>query len=461
MDRRRFLKRAGLYAGAAASVPAALRGLLTRSALPPSLLDPTGQDASWTGGYGPLVEAGPELALPERFRYQKFGVEGTPLRDGTPTPRAHDGMAAFALPNGNIRLIRNHEDSEPPSSATPIGHPALAYDALAGGGTTSLELRIEADSELELVDAFVSLGGTIVNCAGGPTPWGTWLSCEEATAGTRSGWSREHGYVFEVPARSGVQVSAVPLKAMGRFTHEAVAIDPVTGVVYETEDVAIRQSRSGFYRFIPDRPGILAAGGRLEMLAIRDEPNADLGEGVPVGERMPVAWVHIADPDPPEVADNRSAVFEQGREQGAAAFRRLEGCWHAADSVYFHATTGGARRLGQVWRYLPGAEELELFFESPAPEVLNRPDNLTMSPRGSLLICEDVAGTCSLRGLTPDGQIFDFARNIINEREFAGATFSPDGRTLFVNIQGDLKSRGPGHPGMTFAITGPWQEGLV
>ena len=378
------------------------------------------------------------------------------MTDGTPTPRAHDGMAAFGMPDGSVRLVRNHEDGDLPPHARPMTDAAHAYDPAAGGGTTTLEIRLEGDGPPTLVRDFVSLGGTTINCAGGPTPWGSWLSCEETTNGLARGWSVPHGYVFEVAAAADRPVEAVPLKAMGRFVHEAVAVDPVTGFVYETEDL---NRAAGVYRFRPSTPGVLAGGGALEMLAIRGRPDADLRAGQRVGERLPVRWVPIADPDPTDAEQHPAAVYVQGRERGGARLSRLEGCWYADESVYFHSTNGGDAHAGQVWRYLPREEALVLVFESPSADILNGPDNITSSPRGGLIICEDGPGTCHLRGLTPNGEIFDFARNILNEREFAGAVFSPDGRVLFVNIQGDLNSFGPGNPGMTLAIWGPWERG--
>ncbi len=450
MDRRSFLARAGRAAGAAAITPS-LQGLLACAS-----------DAGRRGrlrthpGYGPLRAVGDELALPASFGYALFGVEGEPMSDGRPTPRAHDGMAAFPLPNGNVRLLRNHEDRDPAELATLRGDPERAYDRAAGGAVTSLEVAIDADGAPRLVRDFVSLSGTLVNCAGGPTPWGSWLTCEETTAGELRGYGREHGYVFEVPAEVEEEVAAEPLVALGRFVHEAVAVDPETDIVYETED----QSRAGFYRFTPDRPGELRAGGRLEMLAIAGAPGADLTAGQAPGEALRVRWVPIAEPDPTGAGTDPQAVHRQGRERGAARFSRLEGCWHGDGRIYFHATDGGDAGCGQVWAYEPGRERLTLVFESPGPEVLDRPDNLTVSPRGGLLLCEDGPGQVQrVRGLTPAGEIFDFARNLVNDREFAGACFAPDGETLFLNIQGDTRSRGPGHRGMTFAIRGPWNRG--
>jgi secreted PhoX family phosphatase len=412
------------------------------------------------GGYGALVEAGPELALPPGFSYTVVSRGGQPMTDGTPTPGAFDGMAAFALPNGHVRLIRNHENRDLPFTARLKGRPETAYDRKAGACVTSLELQLAADGTPTLVKDFLSLNGTSINCAGGPTPWGSWLTCEETTEGKQIGWEQEHGYIFEIPASAEGPVEAVPLKAMGRFVHEAVAVDPDTGIVYETEDRQI----AGFYRFIPTERGVLRAGGRLEMLAIAGRENYDTADGQRVGVELPVTWVEIRNPDPGTLWGEDNNVFAQGFTRGGARFSRLEGCWYGDRSIYFHATNGGDARLGQVWRYRPGSTAadggtLTLIFESPSKDVLNAPDNITVSPRGGIVICEDNEAPF-VRGLTKDGAIFDIAKNLVNPTEFAGACFSPDGRVLFVNIMGSTVDAGR-HQGFTLAIRGPWEKGAL
>ena len=454
IDRRDFVRRAGRWAGTAALAPS-LAGLAVRAG---PAAGSTRGTARGSAGYGPLHPAGPELALPEGFSYVVLSVEGRPMSDGRPTPRAHDGMGLFPVGDGVVRLVRNHEDQDPPGVAVPLVSPELAYDPLAGGGTTTLEVRIEADGRPALVRDFVSAGGTMINCAGGMTPWRSWLTCEETTFGPGRGWTVPHGYVFEVPADADEPVRAEPIREMGRFTHEAVAVDPGTGFVYETEDY---NRRSGFYRFRPHTPGVLRDGGALEMLAVRGAPQVDLRTGQRPGEWREVEWVPIENPDPPEAERNATTVWMEGFEAGGARFSRLEGCWHADRSIYFHATNGGDAQLGQVWRYVPDEEALALVFESPSEEVLSGPDNITVSPRGGILICEDNSGETYLRGLSPAGEIFPFARNLLNSREFAGACFSPDGRTLFINLQGDTISMGPGNLGQTLAIWGPWERGSL
>ncbi|NOK59301.1 MAG: DUF839 domain-containing protein [Chloroflexi bacterium AL-W] len=450
-DRRRFIRNSVLAGGFALG----LEGLVTRGVMAHPRYG-EGFAGKGFGGYGPItpvasVNTGEVLlSLPEGFAYTVFGRVWTPMSDGRLTPPAHDGMAAFDV-NGEVRLIRNHELRLPPFAS--IGDPETSYDPLASGGTTTL---IVDPNTRELVRDFVSLSGTLVNCAGGPTPWNTWISCEETTVGKSIGFEQDHGYCFEVAAQEEGTVMPVPLKAMGRFVHEAVAVDPETGIVYLTED----RGTAGLYRYIPDQPGFLAAGGRLQMLAISNRPNYDTRTGQTPLQNLPVSWVDIPDPDPVNAEEDSLAVYQQGIAGGGATFARLEGCWFGNRSVYINSTSGGDIGRGQVWQYVPRNDSegvLILLFESPSADVLDAPDNLCVSPRLGLVLCEDGGGEQYLRGLTPRGQIFDFAQNLITNgdgsaNEFAGATFSPDGQTLFVNVQ---------TPGTTFAIWGPWELGAL
>lgn len=451
--RRDFLYGAGV-AGAGAL---AFHALSKRAEL---LTDGDDSPDSEAAGFGPLVAAKTEntgealLALPHGFQYTVIGKTGKIMSDGRPTPRLHDGMAAFAV-NGELRLVRNHEvNNRLGTQGIAIG--ANPYDELAGGGTTTLVIDPETR---EIAKDFVSLSGTLINCAGGPTPWNSWISCEETVLGPRrfkritgeeqGGFSRHHGYCFEVPAAADGPVAPVPLKAMGRFVHEAIAVDEKSGIVYLTEDFAM----CGFYRLIPEKPEHLVEGGRLQMLAVKDHPKFDTRTKQQVGNRLPVFWIDIRDPDPAEAEREALAVYRQGVAAGAATFARLEGCWWGNEGVYFTSTSGGDKRLGQVWQYIPENDHeggLTLLFESTNSAVLHMPDNICISPNGDLIICEDNDTAPHLRVLTKEGKMFSLARNIVpgfESREFAGATFSPDGETLFVNVQ---------VPGLTFAIWGPF-----
>jgi secreted PhoX family phosphatase len=395
------------------------------------------------GGYGPLSPAGPVLDLPDGFHYVRFGDEGSPMSNGVPTPPCHDGMAAFSGSSGTVRLVRNHEVTEVGEAfASP------AYDPVATGGTTTLVFDARAG---RLLSSFPSLSGTHRNCAGGRTPWGSWLSCEEGTVGPGAGFERLHGYVFEVPAQANGPVAPVPLRAMGRFVHEAVAVDPDSGVVYLTED----RLTGGFYRFLPRNPGTLQEGGRLQMMAVDRRPHYDTRTRQDPRVTLPATWVTIDDPDPTDAGENPLAVFHQGLARGGAIFGRLEGCCFDRGRVLLNATAGGDAGCGQVWEYQPQADDrgiLRLVFESPAEQFLRQPDNVTVSPRGGVLVCEDHDGYDRLIGLDPQGRPFEFARNRLSPGEFAGVTYGPAGNWLFVNIQ---------RPGMTLAITGPWPRGCL
>lgn len=400
-----------------------------------------------TSGYGPLQpDPNGLLDLPSRFQYRVLSQTGTTMNDGQLVPADPDGMAAFPGPGGTTILVRNHEIS-PSQTSSPVVAPrsSLQYDPSCKGGTTTLIVG----TARQLVRQYTSLAGTYRNCAGGATPWGSWISCEENTstpagnaAGDPNNVSMPHGYNFEVPSIRPLE-NATPLVAMGRFNHEAIAVDPTTGIVYQTED----RGDSLFYRFIPNQPGNLQAGGVLEALKIQNMPQAITKTNFPVNTMMLVEWVRIEQVNPPE-----DTVRVEGFAKGAAQFSRGEGIVYSNGALYFTCTNGGTTDSGQIWRYVPGSTPaeggtIELFIEPNNPSVLDMPDNLVMAPFGDLILCEDGGGEQFLVGVTPTGQLYPFARNALNTSEFAGACFSPDGRTMFVNIYS---------PGITVAIWGPW-----
>jgi secreted PhoX family phosphatase len=491
MDRRTFLNRGAAVAGAGLFSAGAVEALGNRAALA------TSKRGSGSP-YGPLFPArdrstGREiLALPRGFRYVTFGYIGSKMSDGNITPLALDGMAAFRHPTDHrlVRLIRNHEDRNAQGAGSNPVAPDEAsevYDATAGGGTSTLDFDPRSN---RLVQDFISLKGTIVNCAGGHAyDYAGWITGEEAV----STFGERHGYNFFVPVDRGPRDSkgGEPIVPMGRFSHEAVATDQRTGIVYQTDDPGSGVG-AGFYRYIPRRPRNLYAGGSLQMLGIAGRPQADLREGQTVRAVLPVRWFDIEDVDP-DAADNRqpTSVYRQGYDQGGAQFNRLEGCWwDGRGSIYFASTSGGdvkngdvnadgyAEGYGQIWRYRASRHggDLTLIYQSDGAEALDSPDNLCVTPRGGLILCEDDASSDSdlnrnapgisdvnrLIGYGRDGRVFEFAVNRLNDSEFAGATFSPDGGTLFVNIFGDsagTPSPYTGNEGMTIAVSGPWNRG--
>lgn len=380
------------------------------------------------------------------------------MSDGVITPEGHDGMAVIQQKGDVVTICRNHELRGSKS----FGTEAITFDPLAGGGCANLQFDVKSGQWLK---SWASLAGTVQNCAGGPTPWGTWLSCEETVIGPKETYKekkypheKHHGWIFEVPAEG--KPTLEPLEAMGRFVHEALAIDPRDGIVYETED----RKTAGFYRFLPNDKQKLVKGGQLQMLKVKGHD--DLRTGAKTDVRYDTEWVEIEDPTRRHTpgTEDTLGVYSQGKADGATTFGRLEGCWYGDGVVYFNCTDGGEAGMGQVWAFTPEDQTLVLLFQSPSHDVLDSPDNLTVSPRGGLILCEDAdLQPLRLHALTRKGELETVAMNNINLKqgqhqrltgdftggEWAGACFSPDGQWLFVNIQ---------DPGITFAITGPWED---
>ena len=433
VSRRTFLAISGL---GAATLLATGEGALARAPKKP--------------GYGDLVpDPGGLLDLPRGFQYRIISGQEAKLSNGAPVPGEHDGMAAFRGPGKTTVLVRNHELGFMDRTESPVVG-KNPYDRNERGGTTG----VLVGPDRREISSFVVSSGTRNNCAGGATPWGTWLTCEEDR-------TTNHGYVFEVDPRDPENgLSKSPIRQMGFFSHEAVAVDPTTGIVYLTEDdfrgfvvpdpeneiPGARMRVSFLYRYLPETrpkgPGHLQRGGKLQVMSLEEKPryNADLAGP---RQRFGVVWRNV----------NAEEPHADAKTQGAVRFNRLEGAYLAGGSLWFSDTMGGEKRLGQIFRYRPKTETLELFYEGTKPGRMESPDNIIVTPWGDLWFAEDetVEGNNRNRmvGITPAGQVYVFASNRLNNSEFAGPTFSPDGRTLFVNLQ---------NPGITLAIWGPFRE---
>ncbi len=375
-------------------------------------------------GYGPLVkDPNGILDLPRGFHYKIISQTGERMPNGDLIPALFDGMAAFKGEKNTTILVRNHENGT--NSQYPVNG-KNPWSKGAAGGTTALIV----DENRNVIDEYVTNSGTIRNCAGGPSTWGTWLTCEE----TRD---LGHGFVFEVnPLDPENEMSKTPIRDMGYFSHEACAVDPTTGIWYLTED----SSPSFLYRFTPhDRSqklGSLQKGGILEAAAI-DEISTTSPSQLNSGQKFGIVWKQL----------NPERAQQDAKDLGCIQFSRLEGAYFSAGTFWFDDTSAGGKALGRVYRYFPATNTLELFYESTSQNELEMPDNITIAPWGDLWIAEDGGGNDRIVGLTPEGNIYTFAENRMNGSEFAGPTFSPDGKTLFVNMQ---------TPGITFAIWGPF-----
>lgn len=456
--------------------------------------------ASASGPYGPIapvrdLATGLELLqLPSGFQYRSFSWRGDAMSNGQPVPGGHDGMAAVmerVVPGvgATTVLIRNHElalgaaidapakyDTAFIEAGSSRGHPA--------GGNTLLVFRGR-----QWIEVAPALGGTLANCAGGPTPWSTWLTCEETMTDLTAHGGRKHGYVFEVRPEAA-RTTGAPIVEMGRMSHEAVAVDPVTGTCYLTED---NRNMSGLYRYLPHdasgTPESLENGGRLQAARVKGAPGADLNVAA-AGQQLELEWVNVADPDASPgsfddatVSGTASGPFLQARAQGALRMARGEGIWHHQGHVFIVDTATGrdgsgrpGRGEGAVWVLELATMRLTALFVSANPVSANNPDNITVSPRGGVILCEDGGGVSDaygfgdrMLGLAPDGTSYIFCKNNIvlgagdiaaagksvppgdyRGREFAGACFDAAGDVLFANIQS---------PGITFAIWGPWHKG--
>ena len=465
---RPISRRALLGATVAAGLGVAVTGTvatLYNSGPPPA--GPGGRTVSPKGaGYGPLVrDPAGRLALPQGFRYQVLAEEGvTRLESGEFSPSDPDGAAAFPAPDGNgVVLVSNHEIGNSEPHPVPLIE-GFVYDPAGRGGTTTIEVAPDGSR----VRQYVSLAGTYKNCAGGRTPWNTWLSCEE----TERVLEKPHGYIFEVdPHDQEANRDPRPIKALGRFPHEAVVVDPETFVMYETEDA--RRPNGGFYRFTPPADALPLGKGSLRRLA--DDAGTlealrattadgrhirDLAEVTEIGTVLRTEWVEV-----PERDAERTSVRRQFGDDEVTRGRKLEGAWWADDGAYVVSSYARAKdgeatnHGGQVWYLDPREQTLTLYLRfaavddaGQANDAADGPDNITVSPYGGVLIAEDGRGRPHLLGATPGGEVFFLAQSEpeVKGSEFCGPVFSPDQRLLFTNLQG---------PGLTFTIQGPFAQG--
>ena len=423
---------------------------------------------SQINGYGPLIEDPKGIIdLPEGFSYKILSKVGEIMDDGLPLPGLPDGMAAFPGSDGKVIVVRNHETnfSHPEMSAFGPNDEYLSkipenkvFDLgtegkRGNGGTSTFVYDLNSE---KIEKQYLSLAGTLRNCCGGPTPWGSWLTCEETKAKAEDGLRENHGYVFEVPASEEIGlVDPIPLRGMGRIYREAAAVDPTSGVVYLTED----EGDGIFYRYIPNTPGKLNEGGKLQALAIKGMPSIDLrnwDERVAhLNTPFDVEWIDLENIDNPN-----NDLRIRGHNKGAAILARGEGLWYGNDELYISSTSGGPKQLGQIWRYIPSEFEgqekeslspgkLELFVEPQDDQLLQKCDNITVAPWGHIFVCEDGFGEDFIRAITNEGKVYTIAKNAISSSEWAGVCFSPDGSTMFANIQGE---------GLTVSIKGPWDS---
>ena len=482
MSRREFVRRSAILGGGLATI-GPLEAFYARTAAAGVRQE--------TVGYGPLVLKG-DLFLPAQFNYQLISRQGQLMSDGQPTPGIFDGMAAYPGEAGTTILIRNHENRERAGEQKVVTG-SFEYDQTTFGGNTKLVVqRTKAGTDpatgqqlysYDVVRDFAILGGTSTNCAGGVRAPHTWIACEEVVKGPTGGSDagvpapKRHGYVFEIDARADGPVQAIPVPQAGRRVHEAAL--GRGGVIYMTEDRSIEPDPAlgmvgaCFYRYTPTPRGgaLWQTSGPLEALKIRDVFHANMDQVHTVGVPFPVEWVTVDDPDHDDDTDGRKDRVPgfipnrvQAQDKGAAFFHRQEGMWAGpgAARIYFDCTQGGAIRKGQVWAYDPGRETITLVYESTDAARLDEPDNVVVVPKThDLFLCEDSPGEQYIRGLTTDGEIYDFARTATNHTEFAGACFDRSGQTLYVNQQGERGSLPDGPPNqnaVTYAIYGPFEK---
>ncbi|MFJ8647323.1 alkaline phosphatase PhoX [Streptomyces sp. NPDC093546] len=385
MERRSFLRGAVIGGTSAAFGFTLMRGAAYAAPAQPG-----------PGPYGALGAADANgIRLPSGFTSRVIARSGQRVGSTSYTwHNAPDGGACFADGTGWI-YVSNSEIS-------------------STGGASAIKFSATG----AITGAYRILSNTNRNCAGGATPWNTWLSCEEV----------DTGYVYETDPW-GVK-AAVRHPAMGRFNHEAAAADPVRKVIYLTED----KSDGCFYRFVPATWGDLSTG-TLQVLKAGTATSGTF------------TWANVPDPDGSPTA-TRSQV------SGAKKFNGGEGCYYANDTVWF--TTKGDNRL---WRLNLTTNTYELAYDdslvTSGTAPLTGVDNVTGASSGDLYIAED-GGSMDICVVTPDDVVAPFLRiEGQSGSEICGPAFSPDGKRLYFSSQRGTTGTSSG--GITYEVTGPFR----
>lgn len=435
----------------------------------------------------PVLADGGKLALPQGFSAKRVGTIGAEAlfdtRDGKAvgtTPSNLDGTGAFQW-RDRIRLVRNHECRATASAPVPLVE-GTVYDR-AGGAPMGGNTVVETDKDGNFIQQWVGLSGTIRNCAGGETPWGSWLACEEDT--TKAGTTvftdsdgkeyvteKDHGYVFEVFPDVVANQIPEPIKAWGRAVWEGAAIGPQRKDAYLTEDTG----GGLFYRWTAPHGTVIKPGiarqfaeddGVLQaaQLVKNGTPLVHYGEltAADLNKAYPVKWV--------DGGADRQAQTTDLRKQypGATVHPKIEGCWTDGKGLWFtlsytNSSQAAAFGIDEDWgmvmyysykdqtltlkEYWAKDNALGAVVRGDATEAIKQfhgPDNITVSPWGGVLIAEDGDNPCSLVAFSEGTGSRELARDLADRGEWAGPCFSKTGNLLFASVQSDC----------TYAITGP------
>jgi len=403
MDRRHFLQAGVFTAGGTATLP------LMASAV--------GAQVAGVSPYGSLDGLDPDengIVLPAGFSSRVIAVAGEPVGDtGYEWPIFPDGAAVFDDGAGGWIHTVNSE---------------VFVEGAAGVSA------VHFDAEGEVIDAYAILQGSIANCGGGPTPWGTFLSGEEVFS--------TGGFLWECDPQGVAE--AIPQAAMGIFAHEAAAVDPVRQQVYMTED----QFDGRLYRFTPDAYPDLSAG-LLEVCVVYDDGS--------------VGWIEVPDPSASETPTRQQV-------EASTAFLGGEGIWYFEDRIFFATkfdnVIHGIDVANSTYEVLYAADPDDV---ASGSAVLSGVDNLTVDEgSGDIFVAED-GGNMEVVIITPDGQVAPFARVLGHEdSEITGPVFSPRRDRLYFSSQRGPSPRkiaeiNPMVPmdsargGVTFEISGPFR----